>query len=226
MEQPVTDKKTGTAHWAVKEVDHLLSRLASYTRFVLYSKWFLLVLAAALLTTLIALPLLSKSRSGVRVSFVDTQTGTKPAAEPVMNSPEYFGSTDKGDQYKITGERAVQVSPTLIRILQVEGQLISPSGGWRSLSAAQAEYKQDAKLMTLTGAVTMMDDQGYTFTTESATVNTATSEVEGSEPIQGSGPLGNLLASSFRIMDNGKRIVFYRGAAPLRLVIQRQGRKS
>ena len=210
----------------MREVDHLLSRLARYTRFVLYSKWFLMLFAAALLTTLVALPLLSKNRSGVRMSFVDAKdTAQKSATEPVMNSPEYYGTSDSGDQYKVTGMRAVQVSPTLIRIANVEGQFINPNGGWRSIAAESAEYQQEAKQLNLTGNVTMMDQQGYSFTTESALLNTATSEVVGNEQVQGSGPLGNLLASSFRIMDNGKRIIFYGGESQVKLTIKREGQQ-
>ena len=206
----------------MKEVDHLLSRFARYTRFVFVSKWFLMILAIGLLTTLIGLPLLSKSRAGMRVSFVDSQEARKnQTAEPVMNSPEYYGTTDKGDQYKITGEKAIQVNPTLIRVIKVDGQMMSVSGGWRALVAKTGEYQQDKKIMTLIGDVSVTDDKGYNFVTQSAVINTNTSEVTGSEPVQGSGPLGNLLASSFRIMDNGSRIIFYTGATPLRVTIQR-----
>jgi hypothetical protein len=220
-------KKSGLSNnWAVNEVDHLFSKLARYTRFVVFSKWFLLVFAIGLMVTLITVPLVSKDRSGVRVSFVDTQTNGKgAAASPVMSNPEYRGTSEKGDQFKVGGARAIQVSPTHITIEQVEAQMITPTGSWRSLTAQRAEYDQDKKMIALMGDVTLVDEQGYSFVTDAATVNMATMEVVGDSPIQGVGPLGNLLASSFKIMDSGKRIIFAGGPERLRLRIDRKAKE-
>ena len=221
MNSPAPEKKGLSANWAVTEVDHLFSRFARYTRFVLYSKWFLLVIALGLVTTLIALPLVSHDRSGIRVSFVDNGSNGPKAASPVMNNPEFHGIDDKGEQYRVNGIRATQITPTLVGLEQVEAQLVSKDGSWRSLTAARGEYHQDTKFLVLTGNVTVINDQGYSFNSERAEVDTKTNHIVGNQPITGVGPAGNLLASSFEMIDNGAHMIFNRGAEPVRLHIDR-----
>lgn len=225
MHDPVPDTLKSTATWAAQEVDQLFTRLARYTRFVVLSKWFLMLFAVGLMAALIAVPLVSKDRSGIRVSFIDKKlTGKDPASSPVMNHPEYSATSDKGDQFNVKGIRAMQISASRITVEGVEAQMIAADGSWRSLTAGRAEYDQAARTILLTGHVALLDAQGHSFTTESARVNLATMEVEGDQPIQGVGPLGNLLASTFKIMDSGKRIIFYGGTTPLKLTIERNRR--
>ncbi len=227
MNDAPSEKRLRGADWAVNEVDQLFSRLGRYTRFVLYSKWFLMLFAVGLMSALIAVPLISKNRSGIRVSFVDAASIAKgTSSQPMMSNPEYSGTGAKGEQFKVAGARAIQLSPTQIRIERVEAQMISPNGSWRSLTADGADYDQTAKMIALAGSVTLVDEQGYSFTTDAATVNMNSMEVVGNSPIQGVGPMGNLLASSFKIMDSGKRIMFMGGAQPVRLRIERKARKS
>jgi len=215
-------KKGLSANWAVGEMDHLFGRIGRYTRFVLFGKWFLLAVAVALVTTLIALPLISKDRSGLRVSFVDSGAKpTGPTAQPVMNHPEYRSTDAKGQQFKVNGLRAVQVTPELVTIEQVEAQLAMENGGWRTLTAASADYTQANKIVELKGVVTMRDNQGYRFVTERAIVNTDTMNVDGPVAVSGEGPLGNLLASGFEIRDSGQHIRFLGGEQPVRLHIDR-----
>ena len=113
----------------------------------------------------------------------------------------------------------------MVAIEQVEAQLVTESGGWRSLTAAQANYDQQAKTIALSGEVTLLDDQGYSFTTPQAMVDMNSSKVTGKERITGSGPLGNLLASGFEIMDNGAHITFTGGAERVQLHIDRAKKK-
>jgi lipopolysaccharide export system protein LptC len=215
------EHKLLSANWAVAEVDQLLSRITRYTRFVVFSKWFLMVFALVLVTVLVALPLISKDRSGIRISFVDTGKPSKNASQPVMKSPEYRSTDMNGQEFKVNGLRATQITPTRIRIEQVEAQMVTANGGWRSLSAAEADYNQEAKTILLQGEVTLLDDQGYNFSTASATVDTDKGNVVGTQPVTGVGPLGNLLASGFEIRDSGRHILFTGDKTPVRLKIER-----
>lgn len=195
--------------WRVREVDHLFAAFRRYTKFVLFSKWFLGLLAIALMTSLVAWPLISKSRSGVRISFIgtDAKHATSVAA-PVMNHPVYQGVTSNGDQYKITGLRAVQKTSELIVIEQVEGQLVKANGDFTALSANNAEYIKAQDMIELIGDVVINDASGYNFVTPRARIHIATMDVEGDAQVEGTGPQGNLLAIGFKIRDNAKRIIF------------------
>ncbi len=194
--------------WGVRKVDHLFSAFARYTRFVLYSKWVVGVFAVLLLVSLIGYPLLTKDRSGIRVSFVGTNGKDQPVASPVMNNPEYQGTNTSGQQYKVTGLRAIQKTSDMIVIEQVSGQLVRADGGFVALNADSAEYQQKAQRIELIGNVHVDDASGYSFTTSRAMVNTDTMDVDGNAPVEGTGPQGKLLATGFKIRDNGKRISF------------------
>lgn len=194
--------------WGVREVDHLFSAFARYTRFVLYSKWVFGVFALVLMVSLIAYPLLTKDKSGIRISFVGTDSKGQPISSPVMNHPEYQGTDKNGQQYKVTGLRAIQKTADMIVIEKVEGQLLRKDGSFVAISSDSAEYQQKAQRIELIGNVNVSDASGYTFVTSRAMVNTDNMDVDGAEPVEGTGPQGKLLATGFKIRDNGGRISF------------------
>jgi lipopolysaccharide export system protein LptC len=180
---------------------------------VFYSKRALLVVAGILTLALIAFPLLTKDRSGLRVSFVDSKTAAAAHVEsPVMENPEYRGQNESGAQYKINGTTATQKTPTLVVIAQAEGQMLRMDGKWYHLTADRAEYQQDKKIVDLFGNVTVYDMNGTTFVTEHATVEMQTMHIWGTDTITGTSDMGNIVASGFEIEDNGDHIIFYRGA--------------
>lgn len=215
-----------SAWWAVREVDSLFSRLGQYTRFVIYGKWSLVGVALLLTASLIIWPLVSKDKSGLRVSFVDTKVIKEKPSSPVMASPVYSGSGINGQQYKIVGKTATQQTPNLVVIETVEAAMTKPDGAWRILTADRAEFQQDKKLLDLFGNVTVVDDQGTNFVTEHATIETNTTRIYGTKRITGQGNMGNLVASGFEITDNGKHIQFTGGATPVKLIIQRSAKKK
>lgn len=216
------DARWRQALWAVREVDHLFARLGRYTRFVMYSKWSLLGVAGLLVVVLIAWPLLTRDGSGIRVSFVDPGAEGVAPTSPVMRNPQYSGVGNKGQQYRIDGKSATQVTPELVVIDEVVAQMRNASGAWYGLSAQRADYRQLEKRIDLSGEVTVKDARGMQFVTSQASIDTASMYVVGNQTITGSGPLGNLVASGFEIIDNGDHIRFVGGEEPLRVTILRK----
>lgn len=222
------DKHAGfSAWWAVREVDHLIGKLGRYTRFVFYSKRALVVVAAILTLALIAFPLLTKDRSGLRVSFVDSKTAAaNKVASPVMDNPEYRGQGSSGQQYKITGKTATQSTPTLVIIDHAEGQELMTTGKWYQLTADRAEYQQDKKIVELYGNVNVYDMNGTNFVTEHATVEMQTMHIWGTDRITGTSDMGNIVASAFEIEDNGDHIIFKRGAEPVHTTVVKAAKQN
>jgi lipopolysaccharide export system protein LptC len=126
-----------------------------------------------------------------------------------MESPVYEGADAKGQQYRITGTKATQVSEDLIVIDNVDGQLVH-GNAFTSLRAQRAEYAQKQHYIDLVGDVQVMSGEGYHFTTPRARVDTGSMIVTGDEQVTGEGPMGNLLATGFEIRDNGKTVRFGR----------------
>lgn len=210
-DQSLPPERSGlSAHWATREVDHLFGRFARATRFVLFSKWFLAIVAALLMLVLIVVPMLEK-RSGARLSFVSEEVSkldpTDTASAPSMSRPVYEGSDANGRQYRITGGKATQISADMIELDNVEAQLDSGDRAV-TVTADKAQYRQEAKTVDLVGNVNVVHAKGYHFVTPSARIDTATMDVNGNQEISGQGPMGNLLATGFEIRDNGKAIRF------------------
>lgn len=210
-DKPAQPERTGlSAHWGTREVDHLFGRFARATRFVLFSKWFLAVVAALLLVVLIVVPMLEK-RSGARLSFVSEEAGTitktDAASAPSMAKPVYEGTDKNGRQYRITGGRATQITADMIELDNVEAMLEN-GDNFVSVTADKAQYFQEEKKVELIGNVNVIHGKGYNFLTPAATVDTATMDVTGNQEISGEGPMGKLLATGFEIRDNGKSIRF------------------
>jgi lipopolysaccharide export system protein LptC len=217
-----SDRPEGFAGWwGVREVDFLYGRIKRYTRFVIYGKWSLVSIALLLVAVLIIWPLVTKDKSGLRISFVDAKTAPTNPSQPVMNSPVYRGTGVDRREYKVVGEKAVQLSPALIEVTAVEATLMKPDGGWQVLTADKAEYKQDEAQIELTGNVVLTDSAGNEFRSAQATIDTRTMDVTGNSPIEGGGASGNIVASRFEIRDNGDRITFHRGEAPVMVLLER-----
>ena len=200
-------------NWAVGEMDQLFIAFARYTRFVLFSKWFLGVCAVLMLAGLIAWPLLSKDTSGMRISFASKDVGApQPVTSPVMEAPHFIGSDKKNQQYSITGTRATQVTPQLVQVENAQGQLVRVDGSSTSMRADVALYHQDTKMVELSGNVTVVDSKGTTFVTSQATINADTMDADGTEPVEGNSPSGKLVATGFKIRDSGNAITFGNGS--------------
>lgn len=220
--RPADPQHNEQGSWAIREIDHLFGRFARYTRFVMYSKWSLLVIAGVLTLSLIIWPLVSKDKSGLRVSFVDHNSVKMAPESPVMSNPVYTGSGADGREYKVTGTRAVQQTPTLIVLEHVEAQLTKPDGAWYMLSAQRADYDREKKRIDFSGDVTVNDAKASTFTTGRATLETDTMHIFGNDPVVGESLSGKLNASGFDISDKGNHIVFVGGARQLSVIIERK----
>lgn len=195
----------------LREADRVFGYLSRYTRFVLFSKWFLGVVALIGITALIAWPLLTRDKSGVRVSFVMTEGKSGvPSITPVMNKPRYEGTDERGRKYTITADQAEQKPDKKIGLKNVAADMFTEQGAWLSLTAAGGEFNDSTKILTLTGTVTLYHEEGYQFVTEQVEIDTNTSEARGDLPISGQGPMGKLLATGFEIKDNGNYILFGR----------------
>lgn len=209
-ESAVKERSGLSDHWAAREVDHLFGRFSRATRFVLFSKWFLAIVAAILLVVLIVLPMLEK-RSGARLSFVTEEAANAVKSDganaPSMSKPIYEGSDAKGRRYRITGGKATQITSEMIELDNVEAQLDSGESAV-SVRADKAQYMQEAKKVELIGNVNVVHAKGYHFVTPAATIDTNTMDVTGNQEITGDGPMGKLLATGFEIRDNGKSIRF------------------
>ncbi len=131
--------------------------------------------------------------------------------EQRMTNPLYFGQSDKGDRYRISGLEAVRKGKDATTV-----SLKAPSMTFRSdsdrqshISAANGIFDQNSRLFTLTGHVVLQSgNSDFTLNTEEAVVDVAKSTFHGDKHVVGNGSVGHIEAESFIISDNGNKAVF------------------
>ncbi len=76
-----------------------------------------------------------------------------------------------------------------------------------AVQARDGIWNEDLKILELVGDVVMTDAAGYTFTTDRARMYVEQGRVEGQTPLQGVGPIGEVRADSYEVLDDGDRIL-------------------
>ena len=76
------------------------------------------------------------------------------------------------------------------------------------------------RTLQLDGPINIFSDVGYEFHAETARVDLERSTAESDKPVHGHGPFGTLSADSFRLVDQGKRLLFKNN---VRMTIRPQG---
>jgi lipopolysaccharide export system protein LptC len=189
--------------------DHLslFARLGQYTRFVFFGKWFLGGFALLLLLSLMVWPFLSPT-TGTRISFVSGGKGVKNAAAPQMLNPRYQSVDKKLQQYSVAARVATQAEEDLVKMQEVAAELFFIDNSWLNVTANSGEYVESKQELDLYGNVVLSHAAGHVFVTEHVHMNVATATAGGEQAITGTGPIGKLLATGFKIRDNGDYMFF------------------
>lgn len=185
----------------------LLGPLARYTRFVLLGKRALWVMALLLAVTLIAVAWLNSGEGGARIVLASRDKDEGQAAA-LMSKPRYQGLDAKNQPFNILAERAVQRDMNTVELQQVSADLSTNDGRWLALTATGALYRTEAKLLDLSGGVSLFYDEGYEFRTDRVRLDVGAGTAEGEVPVEGQGPAGTLKADRFKVLDRGAILQF------------------
>lgn len=75
------------------------------------------------------------------------------------------------------------------------------------VQAREGVWNAGDEVLDLVGDVVMTDAAGYTFTSERTRMFVRENRVEGQTPLNGVGPIGEVRADSYEVLDDGNRIV-------------------
>lgn len=191
--------------------DHesLFGKLARYTRFVLFGKWFLGGFAILMLLVLTLWPLIGH-KSGTRVSLVSSAVvpGAGDNDAPRMLNPRYQSIDKKNRQYTIAASSATQQTKDLVLLETVASELLFDDQSWLTVSANKGDFTESTEMLNLFGNVILDHAAGYKFVTEHAYIDVDAATAEGNGAVNGAGPMGKLLATGFKIRDNGDYMFF------------------
>ena len=203
-----------------------LRRIRSrYTRFVGTMKLILPLVAGLLITLVIAWPQVGDQPPTLQLASAPVDIGEAEGGQKVVNAR--FTGVDKKDQpYVVTADEARQPNhdSDRVRLKNPKADITLNGGAWVAASAPKGVYRTKDSVLTLDGGISLFHDDGYEFRTRSATIDLERGTARGREPVQGAGPFGTLAAKGFRILEQGRRMVFT-GKSKVVLYNKRSGGK-
>jgi lipopolysaccharide export system protein LptC len=151
---------------------------------------------------------------GLFIGFVFRSALTQEAGLPTvrdeeavtMINPRFTGRDSTGQVFTITAD-AAQRRRAEGGVVDLVNPVMRDANG-AELKAPTGYYDRDKGVLELYEAVNIKDSAGYSFISRGARLILGEDRVEGLSPLEGKGPLGDIRADSYEILDGGNRIVF------------------
>ena len=210
MTEAATKEQIGKQRWAEPGSGH--DRIVRWSKVVLPS-------AVGVLIAVLALAPLDKKGD---VSFILDKKKVQNAPERMrVEAARYTGTDDKGQQFVMTANRAVQrssdtplvdISGMSARLNQTQGPVL--------IVANQGRYNLDTQQVAIDGAVKVAGGDGFRLNTSGVTVNLKQRQLASKGPAVGAMRLGQFRANRIQadlgdhkvVMDGGVRLKIVQGA--------------
>jgi len=134
----------------------------------------------------------------------------RPVSNPGVSSvtmlgPRFTGRDADDKPFVITADTARRrpEQPSLVDLTNPRMEDATAS----NVVAKAGVYDETREVLDLAGDVVMTDATGYVFNSETARMFVRENRVEGQSRLTGKGPLGELKADTYKVLDNGKRII-------------------
>jgi lipopolysaccharide export system protein LptC len=170
----------------------------------------------------IALPLAALGLVGLIFAWsrIDTTIDRIPISEieqapeeidtVTMENARFAGVDAQNRSFNITAVRAIQSADddNHIELRQPKADIVLSSGAKVAIRSDTGGLQRDTQILHLIGKVTVTQDQGYEFRTETASIDLNERTAAGDAPVNGHGPQGEIQAEGFEILDGGTRVIF------------------
>lgn len=180
-----------------------LAQARQRTQTVRYMRFALV--AAAIITLGIFLGFMARNAYDRALGNSVAITGDQTVA---MVNPRFTGRDGSGQLYIITAETAQQRRENEQLIDLVNPKLVDSFGG--EVTAPRGLYDRANETLDLYEDVLLVDAEGYVFNSIHAQVFPQTGRVIGVEPLDGTGPLGDIRSDSYEL-DRDSGIVTFVG---------------
>jgi len=184
----------------------IFSSITRYTRFVVFTKYGLLILLSGFFGYVIFKA--NDTNDNNRFNLVFSEVGKSESSTPRMVKPKFQGTDNKGRNYSITGDYAEQVDDKLTRIKNIQGEITLEDDSWLSISADSADVDKIQKSVMLASGVSLYHDKGYEIHGSMIALDLATGIASSQNKVYGQGPMGVFVADSFRIESKTSKLIF------------------
>jgi lipopolysaccharide export system protein LptC len=146
----------------------------------------------------------------IRGLLIQLSDARDAAASIHMTNAHFFGRDGDGRAYVLSAREAARDDADYQRIRLRDALLALnfDSPAQTLVSADRGIYREDNRLLALSGHIHFRDPSGDDFLTQQAVVDTVNGALVGPGPVKGFGPTGTIQANSFEIFDRGQRVVF------------------
>jgi lipopolysaccharide export system protein LptC len=203
-------RAAGKNRWAVPGSAH--DRLVRWAKILLPSA------VGALIAILAVAPLGKKND----VSFILDKKKVENAPEQLrVEQAHYTGTDDKGQQFMIVADRAVQPSSD-VPVVDITGMFarLNLQQGPLLVAANQGRYNLDTQKVNVDGPVKVVGGDGYRLATRDVTVDLKRRHLASDGPVAGSMRLGEFQAGQLQadlgtrtvVLDHGARLKIVQGA--------------
>lgn len=133
---------------------------------------------------------------------------TQPGAAGLsvtVHGPRFDGYDDNDRPYTLTAVTAQRRRDDPARVDLVNPRLKDAASS--TVQARAGVWNTELEVLELEGDVVMTDAAGYTFTSQKTRMYVRENRVEGQEPLQGFGPVGEVRADAYEVVEDGNRII-------------------
>ncbi len=207
MSEAATRERLVRQLWAVPGSRH--DRLVRFAKVALPSA----------VGVLIAILMLAPLDQREDVSFILDKKKVDNAPERMrVEAARYTGSDNKGQQFAIRAERAIQRSSD-VPLIDIEGMSarLSLANGPLSIAANRGRYDIDAQRIAIDGPVAVAGPDGYRLSTSNVLVDMKARHLESTGRVAGRMRLGSFEAGRLEA-DLGERTIRLDGGVRLKIV--------
>ena len=191
---------------------------SAHDRLVRWAKILLPSAVGALIAILAVAPLGKKND----VSFILDKKKVENAPEQLrVEQAHYTGTDDKGQQFMIVADRAIQPSSD-VPVVDINGMFarLNLQQGPLLVAANQGRYNLDTQKVNVDGPVKVVGGDGYRLATRDVTVDLKHRHLASDGPVAGSMRLGKFQAGQLQadlgtrtvVLDHGARLKIVQGA--------------
>lgn len=187
------------------------------TAFVRVMRWVLPVCALALLSSYgIFVQRTIKVENETFAGKIDTGRVVPSLDNLAMANPSFEGFSKKdGSRYRVKAQRAItDLSPDKpIKLVGIDGEFEQANGNRTIVKASEGVFDRARNQLVLAGGIEVQDGSGLAVRLKSATIETDTSTIISSEPVDVSMPAGELRGQRMLLRQRQKELTFSDGVA-------------
>lgn len=122
-----------------------------------------------------------------------------------VHAPRFDGYDDNDRPYTLTALTAQRRRDNVALVDLVNPRLKDAAS--TTVQAREGVWNSETEVLELEGDVVMTDAGGYTFTSQRTRMYVRENRVEGQDPLTGFGPVGEVKADQYEVLDDGNRII-------------------